>query len=228
MNPQKRQQVIIISSIVVVAVIAAIVLISVSGQTTSSAVDFSSIQQARAEDGGYVLGNPDAPVTIVEFADFACPHCQEYRHTMERFIQEQVATGNAKFEFRFFPTTGGAMTEFAGRVAQCAEDQEAGSFWRAYDLFFQLAESGQYNDQMGRIVAERLDLDYSQILNCTSSANQVAADLALGRRVGVGGTPAVLIRYGNGDPVFINYGGRTYNSGGTPYEVLEQVVAEAQ
>ena len=225
MNPKKRQQVIIISSIVVIAVIAAIVLIAVSGQTTASTIDFASIPQSRTEDGAYVLGNADAPVTIVEFADFACPHCQEYRHTMDQFIQEQVATGNAKFEFRLFPTTGGAMTEFAGRVAQCAEDQEAGSFWRAYDLFYQLAESGQYSDQMGRIVAERLDLDYSQILNCTSSANQVTTDVALGRRVGVGGTPAVLIRYGNGDPVFINFGGQTYNSGGVPYQVLAQVVA---
>ena len=209
----------------VVAVIAVIVLIAVSGQTTATSIDFASIPQSRTEDGAYVLGNPDAPVTIVEFADFACPHCQEYRHTMDQFIREQVVPGNAKFEFRLFPTTGGAMSEFAGRVAQCAEDQETGSFWRAYDLFYQLAESGQYSDQMGRIVAERLGLDYSQILNCTSGATQVTTDVALGRRVGVSGTPAVLIRYGNSEPVFVNFGGQTYNSGGVPYQVLAQVVA---
>ena len=225
MNPKKRQQVIIISSVVVVAVIAVIVLIAMSGQTTATSIDFSAIPQSRTEDGAYVLGNPDAPVTIVEFADFACPHCQEYRHTMDQFIREQVVPGNAKFEFRLFPTTGGAMSEFAGRVAQCAEDQETGSFWRAYDLFYQLAESGQYSDQMGRIVAERLGLDYSQILNCTSGATQVTTDVALGRRVGVSGTPAVLIRYGNSEPVFVNFGGQTYNSGGVPYQVLAQVVA---
>lgn len=224
MNPKKRQQVIIISSIVVVAVIAAIVLILASGQTTASEVDFASLPQSRTEDGGYVLGNPDAPVTIVEFADFACPHCQQYRHTMDQFIREQVATGNARFEFRFFPTTGGAMTEFAGRVAQCAEEQQEGAFWEAYDVFFQLAESGQYNDQMGRTVSDRLELDYSQILNCTSTATQPATDLALGRRVGVTGTPAVLVRYGDAEPTYINIGGRTYNSGGVPYDVLAQVV----
>ncbi len=224
MNPKKRQQVIIISSVVIVAVIAVVALIALSGQSTASAVDFASIPQSRTEDGAYVLGNPDANVTIVEFADFACPHCQEYRHTMDQFIQEQVATGNAKFEFRIFPTTGGAMSEFAGRVGECAENQQAGSFWRAYDIFYQLAESGQYNDQMGRTVANQLGLDYSRILDCTSSATQPATDLALGRRVGVGGTPAVMIRYGNGDPTFINYGGRTYNSGGVPYDVLAQVV----
>lgn len=223
MNPKKRQQMIIISSVVVVAVIAVVALIALSGQTTASAVDFASLPQSRTDDGAFVLGNADAPITIVEFADFACPHCQQYRHTMDQFIQEQVVPGNAKFEFRFFPTTGGARTEFAGRIAECAEQQQAGAFWQAYDIFYQLAESGQYNDAMGRTVADRLSLDYSQILNCTSNASQPATDAALGRRVGVGGTPAVMIRYGNADPTFINYGGRTYSSGGVPIDVLTQV-----
>lgn len=223
MNPKKRQQMIIISSVAIVAVIAIIIAIAVSSQPTASEVDFASIPQSQTEDGAFVLGNPDAPVTIVEFADFACPHCQEYRHTIDQFIAEQVATGNARFEFRLFPTVGGAISEFAGRVGQCADQQEPGAFWEAYDLFYQLAESGQYNDEMGRTVAERLGLDYSQILNCTSTANQPTVDIALGRRVGVTGTPAVMVRYGNSDPTFINYGGRTYNSGGVPYEVLAQV-----
>lgn len=224
MNPKKRQQMIIISSVVVVAVIAVVALIALSGQTTASSVDFSTIPQSRTEDGAFVLGNPDAPVTIVEFADYACPHCQQYRATMDQFIANHVVNGEAKFEFRLFPTVGGAISEFAGRIGECAEAQEPGAFWEAYELFYQLAESGQYSDQMGRTVAERLNLDYSQILNCTSSASQPATDVALGRRLGVSGTPAVMIRYGNGDPTFVNFGGRTYNSGGVPYDVLSQVV----
>jgi hypothetical protein len=116
------------------------------------------------------------------------------------------------------------MSEFAGRVGQCAEEQEEGAFWRAYEVFYELAETGRYNDQMGRTVADRLELDYSQLLNCTSNANQPAIDLALGRRVGVTGTPAVMVRYGNSEPTYINLGGRAYNSGGVPYEVLEQAV----
>jgi protein-disulfide isomerase len=228
MSPKKRNQLIIIGGIVVIAVIAVIVVIAMSGQTTSSSVDFAAIPQSRTEDGAYVLGNPDAPITLIEFSDYACPHCQEYRHTIDRFIQEQVATGKAKFEFRLFPTTGGALTEFAGRVGECAENQTAGSFWRAYDLFYQLAESGQYSDQMGRIVTERLGLDYSQILNCTSNADPTAANMTLGRQLGVSGTPAVAVRYGDSAPQFINFGGQTYSAGGAPYDVLAQVVAAVQ
>ena len=81
---------------------------------------------------------------------------------------------------------------------------------------------------MGSIVAERLDLDYSRILNCTSEANQVQTDAALARRLGITGTPAVMIRYGDSEPVFIQANGRTYNSGGAPYEILEQVVKANQ
>lgn len=228
MDPKKKQQLTIIAVIVVIAVVAVGAVIALSGQTTASTVDFSSIESSRAEDGAFVLGNPDAPVTLVEFADFACPHCQDYRHTIDRFIQEHVANGDARFEYRIFPTTGGALTEFAGRVAQCADDQKPGAFWQAYDQFYQLAESGQYSDRMGSIVAERLGLDYSQILNCTSEANQVQTDVAFGRRLGVSGTPAVMIRYGDSDPVFINANGRTYNSGGAPYDVLDQVVKANQ
>lgn len=223
MNPKQRQQLIVISSIVGVAIILAIVLIAVNNQSSASSIDFAEIPQSRTDDGAFVLGNPDAPVTIVEFADFACPHCQQYRQTVDQFIREHVATGNAKFEFRFFPTTGGQRTTFAGQVAQCAEEQQEGSFWKAYEIFYELATTGQYGDQMGRVVAERLGLDYSQILNCTSDANQPATDLALGRRLGVTGTPAVMVRYGNADPTYISLGGRTYNSGGVPYDVLAQV-----
>ena len=227
MSPRKRNQVIIVSAIIVVAVVAAIVVIAMSGQTVATTIDFANLPMSRTEDGAFVLGNADAPVTIVEFSDFACSHCQEYRHTVDLFIREQVATGKAKFEFRLFPTSGGALSEFAGQVAECADEQQPGAFWGAYDQFYQLAESGQYGDQMGRTVTEQLGLDYGQILNCTSTADQTTASVALGRRLGVSGTPAVLIRNGDSEPVFITFGGQTYSAGGTPYEVLKQVV-EAQ
>nr|PZN57254.1 MAG: hypothetical protein DIU68_04515 [Chloroflexota bacterium] len=228
MDPKKKQQFTIIGAIVLVAVIAVGALIALSGRTTASSVDFSSLEKTRTQDGAFVLGDPDAPVTIVEFADFACPHCQNYRHDIDRFIREHVATGNAKFEYRFFPTVGGALTDFAGKVAVCVDEIRPGAFWEAYDIFYQLAESGQYSDRMGSIIAERLGIDYSQVLDCTSEVNQVQTDVALGRQLGVTGTPAVMIRYGDGQPQFINANGRTYNSGGVPYDVLNQVVLASQ
>lgn len=113
----------IIAIVIVIAVAAVGALILISGRTTASNIDFSAMQPSRAEDGGFVLGNPDAKVTIIEFADFGCPHCQEYKPTIDDFIKNYVQTGKAKFEFRIFPTAGGAMTEFAGRIADCIDQQ---------------------------------------------------------------------------------------------------------
>src|SRR5262249_43482071 len=100
----------------VVAIIAAIALILISNNQTGggniSASDFNSMPQQRLSDGGFVVGNPDAAVTIVEFADYACPHCQEYKPTIDQFINNYVKTGKAKFELRIFPTAGGQTTAF--------------------------------------------------------------------------------------------------------------------
>ncbi len=227
---KRKQQstLIIIAAVVVVAIIAVGALILLSGQTQTSGINFSTVPQSRAEDGGFVLGNPDAPITLVEFADYGCPHCQAYKETMDRFVSDYVLTGQAKFEFRVFPTAGGALTEFAGRVVQCVADAKPGSYWQVHEVFYDLAMSGRYSDQMGRTVAERMGVDYTQILNCTGSADQVQTDVALGRRVGVTGTPAVLVRYGDSEPTYITLNGQTYDRGSVPYEVLQQVVAQAQ
>jgi protein-disulfide isomerase len=224
----KQQTTIIIAAVVVVAVIAVGALILLSGQTQASATDYSTIPQSRAADGGFVLGDPDAPITIVEFADYACPSCQQYKGAMDRLVSEYVATGQAKFEFRVFPTAGGALTDFAGRIAECIADAQPGSYWQVHDTFYQLAMSGQYSDQMGRIVAERMGLDYSQILDCAGRADQVDTDTALGRRLGVSGTPAVMVRYGNSEPTFVSVGGATYDRGSVPFEALAQVIEDAQ
>jgi protein-disulfide isomerase len=53
-----------------------------TGAATSEAAEtlseiFARLPQTRTADGGFVVGAADAPITIVEFADYACPHCQE-------------------------------------------------------------------------------------------------------------------------------------------------------
>ena len=143
-------------------------------------------------------------------------------------MREYVATGQAKFEFRTFPTAGGAITEFAGRIAECVEEVKPGSFWHAYELFYQLAMSGQYSQNMGSTVAERLDVPYNEVLECHPNAQQVTTDVSVGRNAGVGGTPAIMVRYGDGELTYINLDGRTYNQGAVDWDVISQVVQQAQ
>lgn len=224
----KQRAILIIIAVIAVVGVGVGVAIAMSGSSGGAAVDYAEIETSRLEDGGFVIGNPDAPVTLVEFADFACPHCQAYRPTINRFMEEYVATGQAKFEFRIFPTTGGELTRFAGQIAECADMIEPGKYWEAHDVFFDFAESGRYGQDMGRDVANALGLDYSEILTCTNGADQVTSDMALARGAGVSGTPATMVRYGDGPVQWITVDGQEFSRGGVTFEVIERMMEQVQ
>lgn len=224
-NNRQQQSLIIIVIIAVVAVIAALAFILLSNNVSSSAsVDYSQIPQARLQDGGFVLGDPDAPITVIEFADFACPHCQEYHETTSRFIREYVATGKAKFEYRMFPVVDPTYSLYTAQLAECSAELKPGSFWQAHDILFELGSRGRFNEGTARTVADRLGLNYSELLDCAQQANQVEKDFQLGQTLGVQGTPAVMVRYEDGAPQWINFGGQTLSRGAVPYNVLQAVV----
>jgi protein-disulfide isomerase len=191
--------------------------------------DYADIPTTRLADGGFVLGNPNAPVTIVEFSDFLCPHCLEYEPTTARFINNFVRNGLARFEYRMFPVIDPMMSGYTAALAECSDEQRAGSFWQAHDVLFSFAAAGSLTDaNLTRNFASQLGLDYGTLLNCTNTANQYSVDQALGQGLGVSGTPAVMIRYGATPPTWITYNGETYNRGGVPYSVIEAVVLAAQ
>ncbi len=222
-----RQGLLILGVVIIVVAVVAIVAILLSGNQAGEA-DTSNIPQSRLADGGFVLGNPEAPITVIEFADFACSHCQEYHPTVTKFITDYVAPGKAKFEYRIFPTAGGQLSYYTGQLVECAENQKAGSFWKSYNLMFGYAMSGRYTQDVGRVLANDLGLNYSDLLSCSNSATQVQTDINFGTQSGITGTPATMIRYNDGAAQFISYNGRTYNQGGAPYAVLAAVVDAAQ
>src|ERR1700760_4346059 len=122
-DPNQQRNRMIIGGVIVLAIIAAVIFIGISLNSNSNVVPntYSDLQQSRLPDGGFVIGNPSAPVTIIEFADYACPHCQEYLPTMNQFMDTYVKTGKAKFEYRIFPTAGGQLTQFIGTVLVCMD-----------------------------------------------------------------------------------------------------------
>ncbi|MEP7294032.1 MAG: thioredoxin domain-containing protein [Chloroflexota bacterium] len=226
--PANRRGVLIVGIVIILVVVVALIAIALSGNRSSD-VDVASIPQSRAEDGGFVLGNPNAPITIIEFADFGCPHCQEYHPDVTRFLQDYVATGKAKFEYRMFPTAGGQTTYYVGQLLECAEEQKAGSFWQGYNLMFSYAFSGLYFDNVGRRFATDAGLNYTELLSCVDNgATQVQTDINFGQQSGVTGTPAVMVRYNDGPAQFVTFDSRTYSSGGPPYSVLAQLAEAVQ
>jgi protein-disulfide isomerase len=182
--------------------------------------DYSDIPQSVTDDGAHVLGDPDAPITVVEFADFRCPHCQRYTEVVEQVIENHVMTGEAKFEYRFFPTTD--RQGFTARLVECAVEQDA-NFWEAHDVMFGLTSRG-WTQTSSQEFANILDLNYGELLNCVNSADQVDRDARIGVNAGVTGTPAVRVRYGDGELQPI---GPQYTGGGPPYSVIQAAIERA-
>lgn len=225
---QSRGLLIIVVTVIAVIVFGIVILLtSLNTSTGGDPLLYSDIPQSRGEDGAFVLGDPEAPVTIIEFADFGCPHCEDYQAVTERFIDLYVRTGQARFEYRLFSNpTDPVYSEYMAQIAECAGDQS--KFWPAHNLIYSIADRSRFNDTTARQVATSLGLNYSELLTCAGDARQGEIDKDFGQSLNVTGTPAVRIRYGSGEATFISYGGRVYDRGSVPLEVLGAVVAQAQ
>jgi protein-disulfide isomerase len=238
MNARKQQQqqqtLLLVGGVVAAAVVifVAIVVFSQNAIAERSGIDYSQIETNRTSDGAFVLGDPNAPITVVEFADFACPHCQDYKPVIDQFIEEFVVTGQARFEYRLIANLGADSTQYA-KLAECAANLSGddSNFWVAHEeLFYYVTSQRMSGDQAGRELATKLGLNYSRLLECTQTARQYQTDMAFARTAGTSGTPAIRVRFGTlaetltGTPQPIS---PSYTSGGVSIEVLRTAVGNA-
>jgi len=181
---------------------------------------YAAIPHSRTADGAFVLGDPNAPVTIIAFEDFICPHCQRYKPTVDQFIATYVVTGEAKFEYRAFPVVDPTYSPYLPQLAECADNQQEGMFWPAYEVLYQMSTAREVGPSVANDLAGRLGLDANALIQCAPMASQVNTDRELAGRLHISGTPGVMVQYGDGDPTFITVNGQTYSSGGPPLEAL--------
>lgn len=154
---------------------------------------------------GKSLGSADAPVVLTAFEDFQCPFCLRFTAQDEPvIIEEFVATGQVRLEFRHFPVLRGESI-LAAIAAECAAHQ--GRFWEYHEeLFVIQAEAGQDVDEkvdQGRFtpealhgVAETVGLDlpaYEACVQAPETLATVQADEAAAREAGLRGTPNFLV-----------------------------------
>jgi protein-disulfide isomerase len=152
-----------------------------------------------ASDEALVLGQPDAPVTIVEFSDYQCPFCE--RHFLETWPQlraEFIETGRVRYVFKDLPLTNiHPQAPKAAEAARCAGEQ--GAYWDMHDQIFrgQSEWAGKDNHvEVLKSYAAELGLDTTAFNACLDSgrwASAVDADLQEGMGLGVRGTPTFFI-----------------------------------
>ncbi|WP_230292931.1 thioredoxin domain-containing protein [Croceicoccus sp. Ery5] len=95
------------------------------------------------EQGGYLMGNPDAPIKFVEYGALSCSHCADFAETAgEELRSEYVDSGRVSFELRFVMLN--AMDVPAALLAQCSAPEAtialADQFWANQAMFFQNAQ----------------------------------------------------------------------------------------
>jgi formate-nitrite transporter family protein len=139
----------------------------------------------------HALGSPDAPMTLVEYADFECPYCAAATKAIA-YLRRHLG-GEIRFVFRHFPVT--ELHPHAEQAALAAEAAAAqGKFWQMHDLLFERQDAMERQDL--ERYAEEIGLDLSDFvleLGLRSGLDRVQKDLESGRASGVNATPKFFL-----------------------------------
>ncbi len=167
---------------------------------------------------GYLRGDPNAPVTIIEFGDFECPACAQFTSITEPDMRTRIIdAGLANFRFYDYPLPMHQNTIAASLAASCAADQ--GKFWEMHDALFagQFDWNTQTTTNPRKVFdsyAKTLGLDvaaYTQCFDSQKNLPRIGAHKAEGEKIGVPSTPTFVI------------GGKMY-SNGMNYDLLKSIV----
>jgi len=150
---------------------------------------------------GYVIGKVDAPVKILEYADFECPSCAGFATVTEPDVRTRIINaGLANLTYYDFPLTQHRNTVAASNAAACADEQ--GKFWQMHDRLFQAQDewNGEATDVpkpfFRRYASEIGVPDLAKWESCYDSRkyqSRINANLADGLRRGVNSTPTFVI-----------------------------------
>jgi protein-disulfide isomerase len=172
------------------------------GGTVSAPIelDFADDEALVAMAQGVEKGDPAAPVTIVEFGDFQCPGCGSFALSVKPQLDGTlIASGQAKFVYYDFPLISIHPNAFlAARASRCATEQD--KYWEYHELLFRNQSrwaaasmpSSAFENYAGEVGMD--EGDFAACLGSDKYADIVTANMELGNRYGVSGTPTILVR----------------------------------
>lgn len=195
----RRKRMFAIGGVVVLVVIVVGALIWALRRETPGNVQVQVAQPLPAEipQDGRVMGNPNAPVHVVEYGDFQCPACHQFfQNVQPTLIEQYVKPGKVSFEFRDYAFIGPESLT-AAQAAICANDQ--GKFWQFHDSLYlnQGAEnSGAFSNARLKAIARQVGLDATKFDQCLdSNAHQADAAKSIkdAQAQGVNSTPTLFV-----------------------------------
>jgi protein-disulfide isomerase len=189
----------LLGAIVVVGVIALFYVVTKPKNAPRDAIQSADTTNAGPSQG-YLMGKVDAPVKILEFADFECPSCAGFSVVTEPDVRTRIIDpGLANITYYDFPLTQHRNTLAASNAAACADEQ--GKFWPMHDRLFQAQDewNGEATDTpkpFFKRYAQEIGLDVPKWESCYDARKyqkRISANLAEGLRRGVNSTPSFVI-----------------------------------
>jgi len=173
------------------------------------------------DNGSPMLGDPNAPITLVEFGDYQCHFCNVYYHNTEHKIYENyVKTGKINIIFKDYTIIGPDST-IAALGAHCAGEQ--GKFWEYHNTLYE-NWNGENNGWAGQEnifrFAEQIELNVDEFVECNVDKRyeqKISKSNNDARTLGITGTPAFYLISANNQQVQIV-------SGAQPYETFEKII----
>ncbi len=172
-----------------------------------------------------ILGNPQAPVKLVEYADIDSEYSKEFQATLQQVMSEYVAGGQVAWVYRHFPLLDqNAASASHAEAAECAGFLGGGdSFWRFIDAL-QAAAPGETQFPVSgyTAVVESLGLPSAEFETCLENGRftkKVYDDSTNAMQAGAEGTPYTVLLVKGQEPVGIQ--------GSLPYEDLKKVIEDA-
>ena len=175
-------------------------------------------------DDDPIRGDPNAPISIIEFSDFQCPFCARFHEqTLPALMEEYIEAGKVNFVYRDFPIQSIHPNALPAAVAsECAHEQ--GKYWEYHDTLFEQQSSWARLDSNTAIetfsqYAQNIELEMEQFNSCLASGKylqEVQNDLSDGRDYDITGTPGFFI--GNEEIGFVKL------NGAQPFDSFKRVI----
>lgn len=171
------------------------------------------------DNGSPILGNPDAPITLIEFGDYQCHFCNVFFHnTEESIIENYVETGKVKMIFKDFTIIGPDSIN-AAHGAHCANEQEL--FWEYHDVLYNNwtgENNGWASSENLLKFAQDIGLDVEKWSDCMINSNHskiIAASNQDAKSLDLTGTPSFFVIGPNNEV--------TKMFGAQPYEQFQRI-----
>ena len=175
---------------------------------------------SRARD--HIYGDPNAPISLIEYSDFECPYCKRFHPTAKKIVETYA--GKVNWVYRHFPlrfhNPGAQKQAEASECANALGGNDA--FWKFTDAIYARTRSNGKGFPLTKLtpLATEIGLDGEKFQHCLDSGKQAARvneDTAEAARIGVTGTPATIILH--------NQTGETrLKTGAQPLAVFKAVI----